>query len=52
MVALLKRAAATQLQLTVAKRGYRHFVTTPFIVQKKLEIQIFMWNGMILIYCQ
>lgn len=52
MVALLKRAAAMPLQLTVAKRECRYFVTTPVNVQKTLEIQMFMWNVMILIYCQ
>lgn len=42
MVALLKRATAIQLQLTVAKRECGYFVTTPFIALKKLEIHIFM----------
>ena len=35
MVALLKGAAAIQLQLIVAKRECRYSVTTPFIVPRE-----------------
>lgn len=49
---LLKKATAIQLQLTVVKRQCKYFVTIPFIAPKKLELQIFMGNVMILIYYQ
>lgn len=42
MVIPLKRAAAVQLQLTVAKRECAYFVTTPLNALKKLGIHIFM----------